>query len=109
MEAQIAPVFGIIPQDWNNDGHLDLLIAGNYYEREVETTRSDAGTGQVLLGDGSGNFEVMRPFESGLTAIYDVRAIQMIKDKSGTPLILVANNNLRMQVFQLNKAFQEAM
>lgn len=57
--AQPAPIFGILPRDWNGDGHMDVFLAGNYYEREVEATRSDAGSGTLSLGNGKGDFEAL--------------------------------------------------
>ena len=39
-------------EDFNQDGNLDILVAGNLYTAEVETPRNDAGIGLVLLGDG---------------------------------------------------------
>ena len=100
-EAQISPIFGIVPYDWNNDGHLDLLTAGNYYEREVETTRSDAGIGSILLGNGAGNFKAVLSVESGLNAYKDVRDVKLIKDSKSDPLIIIANNNDYLEFYRL--------
>ncbi|MCH8903830.1 MAG: VCBS repeat-containing protein [Bacteroidetes bacterium] len=33
--AQFSTVFGIIPEDFDKDGHMDLIIAGNLYVSEV--------------------------------------------------------------------------
>jgi len=57
MLAQISSVNDFIVEDFNTDGHLDILLAGNLYHAEVETARNDAGYGLLLLGDGKGNFE----------------------------------------------------
>ena len=97
--AQSFPVFGIIPKDLNNDGVLDLILAGNYYEREVETTRSDAGIGLILLGDGKGGFKPMPAYETGIAAYLDVRNILLLNNKS-KPLLVVVNNNEGVQVYQ---------
>ncbi len=99
--AQSSPVNGIILKDWNNDGHLDILLAGNYYEREVETTRSDAGIGTVLLGNGKGNFDDIPPFETGMRAYFDVRNLLLLNNKS-KPLVMVVNNSLGVQLYQHN-------
>jgi len=100
--AQIAPVHGIVANDWNHDGHTDLLVAGNYYNREVETTRSDAGTGYVLLGDGSGSFTAMPSDRAGLAMINDVRDLAAISTPEGMT-ILVANNDGPVQAYQWSK------
>jgi len=56
--CQSAPVFGMITDDFNNDGHDDILITGNSYSTEVSTGNYDAMTGLLLAGDGKGHFTV---------------------------------------------------
>ena len=94
------PINGIIIKDINKDGNLDLLIAGNMYNTEVETPRYDAGTGLVLLGDGKGNFNPLSPGESGFYVARDVKDIALIRQK-GKELVLVANNGGALQVFEM--------
>src|SRR6185437_1121499 len=31
MEAQLAPIFGLLPGDFDGDGHVDLVAGGNFY------------------------------------------------------------------------------
>jgi len=100
MEAQISPVNGIVTLDVNKDGHLDMVTAGNYYQREIETTRSDAGVGSVLLGDGAGGFSAVPVAETGLGASGDVRDLALIEGGSGA-FVVVANNEDLVQVFKL--------
>ncbi|MEM9820802.1 MAG: VCBS repeat-containing protein [Bacteroidota bacterium] len=101
-QAQIAPTYGIVVSDWNKDGHQDLLLAGNYYQREVETTRSDAGIGQILLGDGKGQFEAMPTAKTGLKLYKDVRDVRMILDDRKNAVLLVANNDAALEVYRSN-------
>ena len=77
-----------------------MVIAGNFYVSEVETGRADAGTGLVLLGNGSGEFEVMNVVESGFRADKDVRDLALIKGVDGTDIIVVANNNDKVQLIK---------
>ena len=102
-KAQIAPIYTIIPTDFDNDGDIDLFVAGNYHNREVETTRSDAGTGLILRNDGKGNFTPLSTIESGIYASLDARDAVLVEvgpDKR--KVIIVANNNGPAQVFGLN-------
>ena len=55
-EAQIAPVFGILPYDVDGDERLDLLLSGNDYGMELQQGRADAFNGLVLLNRGNWNF-----------------------------------------------------
>lgn len=100
MEAQIAPINGFAVHDWNEDGQKDILFAGNFFHREVETTRSDAGVGQILLGNTDGDFHAMPSSETGLRANRDVRALTMLKTASSKPLVVIANNDSGVQVYE---------
>ena len=102
-KAQIAPIYTIIPTDFDNDGDIDLFVAGNYHNREVETTRSDAGTGLILRNDGKGNFTPLSTIESGIYASLDARdAVLVEAGPDKRKVIIVANNNGPAQVFGLN-------
>ena len=100
--AQVSPANAIIPGDYNGDGQVDLLIVGNNFDAEVETPRYDAGTGLFLRGDGKGEFEPVRVYESGFYAAGNARDMVLVNlaGKKGK-LILVANNNAPLQVFRI--------
>ena len=57
--AQMAPLNGMIAEDINKDGFLDIIICGNDYGTEVSTGRYDAMNGLVVLGDGKGSFRTL--------------------------------------------------
>lgn len=97
--AQTAPIFGLLLNDWDKDGHTDILLAGNYHQREVETTRSDAGVGQLLLGNGKGGFEPMPTYETGIYAAFDVKNLLSLENQS-KPLLLVVNNDEGVQMYK---------
>ncbi|MCH8904833.1 MAG: VCBS repeat-containing protein [Bacteroidetes bacterium] len=108
VEAQFSTVFGIIPEDLDHDGFLDLLIAGNFYVSEVETGRADAGVGLFMKGNGKGQFTPVRITDSGFNASKDVRDLALLKRKATLgSLILVGNNNDAMQVFRVKPLFEE--
>ncbi|MDX1477627.1 MAG: CRTAC1 family protein [Saprospiraceae bacterium] len=98
--VQVAPIYGIVVHDLNGDNVKDLLLAGNYYNREVETTRSDAGVGSILLGNDSGGFDYVHPAKTGVIANGDVRNVVALSG-GGRELIVVANNNAPFQFYQL--------
>ena len=104
VQAQFSTVFGIVATDYNKDGYQDLIIAGNFYVSEVETGRADAGIGLCMTGDGKGNFVPVPVTKSGFSAREDVRDLKILKAADGSVLILVANNNGKLQVFRRNKS-----
>lgn len=103
LEAQISPINGSVVSDVNEDGLLDIIIAGNMHGSEVETSRADAGIGYVMLQQPDGSFQTISNLESGFFANKDVKDIQAISlGKEGQLAILVTNNDEEMQLFSLN-------
>ncbi|MEP5340281.1 MAG: VCBS repeat-containing protein [Algibacter sp.] len=100
IQAQISPIKASLVDDFNHDGFKDILVVGNHFGVEVETTRYDAGIGSVFLGDGKNNFHQVKQTESGFYTPHDVRSINWIKqgDKKG---LIVTNNNAPISVFIL--------
>jgi hypothetical protein len=94
--AQISAVFGILYDDFDNDGLDDIIIAGNLYNSERETPRGDAGQGLFLKGDGKGGFQVIRGYDSGLFIPGDVKklkAIQLGEGPSARKGVIAGINN----------------
>lgn len=100
-EAQFSAINGIVVSDFNNDTILDILIAGNKFEVEVETTRADASIGQLFLGTEEGDFKTINYLESGIFLPYNVKDIQAIK-LGNTIGILSAVNDDQIRLFALN-------
>jgi len=100
-QAQISCINGIVPYDYNDDGNLDILVAGNMYGSEIETPRNDASYGCLLLGDGKGNFSTLSVSESGVFIKGDTKGIEKIKSKNGL-FIIAANNSDRPTLLKLN-------
>ncbi|MCH8330294.1 MAG: VCBS repeat-containing protein, partial [Bacteroidetes bacterium] len=101
VESQFSAVFGIVANDFNQDGNLDLLISGNFFVSEIETGRADASIGLYMTGNGNGEFQAVKVTESGFNTPLDVRDMVMLGSATdGSILILVANNNDKMQMFR---------
>ena len=100
--AQIAPIRGIIAHDVDGDGNLDLIVAGNLYDTEPNTTPADAGNGLWLKGDGRGHFTPVPPVASGFLAPRDVTALALIQTPAGKA-VLVANSGDSLQAFMVGR------
>ncbi len=100
IAAQIAPINGMVVDDVDGDGHLDVLLIGNDYGNEVFSGRYDAATGLVLLGDGKGNFEPVRSFDSGFLVPGDAKALVRLISPGGKPMYLATQNRGPLKPFQ---------
>ena len=98
LAAQLSTVNGIIVHDFDGDGKKDILIAGNKFDVEVETTPADASPGVFLKGLGKMEFQSTMPMQSGFFAPYNVKDIQPIQLKNKWA-ILVSSNNDSLRVF----------
>ncbi len=91
--AQISSINQILIDDYDKDGHLDALIAGNLYASEVETPRNDAGYGLFLKGNGKGNFNAVPVTKSGFFVPGDVKDMATIKVGFKSYIIAAKNND----------------
>ena len=93
-EAQLSTVNGILINDFDGDGKKDILIAGNKFDVEVETTPADASVGVFLKGLGNGNFKSTKPSESGFFTPWNVKDIKPLQMKNGIAVLVSSNNDL---------------
>ncbi|TDB67586.1 RNA-binding protein [Arundinibacter roseus] len=91
-QAQQAPVFGIVPHDFNHDGHNDLMLTGNFFPNEVHMGRQDASRGLLVLGNGKGDFKALSKQESGLNIRGDMRGTLMLSTPNRTLFLTAVNS-----------------
>jgi hypothetical protein len=100
--AQIAPMNGMIAEDINADGLMDLLMVGNDYGNEIFIGRLDASIGAVLLGDGKGRFRSTTPRESGFLVPGDAKALVKLTAYTGAPVYIASQNRGTLLAFAPN-------
>jgi hypothetical protein len=98
LQTQFAPVFGMLTGDYNDDGHLDILMTGNSYSTEVSTGNYDAMSGLVLTGDGHGNFNTFTSTVTDFNAEGDSKGLAQIF-VNNKKQVLVGSNNSRLKGF----------
>jgi hypothetical protein len=98
--AQFTNQNSILISDIDKDGAEDLIMAGNFYQVEVEAIRNDAGIGLLMKGNGKGDFESVQFVKSGLYIDGDVKDMEtiIIGDKR---VILAAKNNDYLQAVEI--------
>lgn len=101
VEAQFSKPQSILADDYDNDGHTDLLLLGNFFSYRTQLGESDASLGLFLRGTGDGNFETVSPSEAGLFADGDVRGAVQVKNRSGERKLVIAKNDDAVQVITI--------
>lgn len=101
--AQIAPMQGMVAEDFNGDGYSDLLLATNDYSPIPAQGRWGGGVGWLLLGksEGASLFEVIPPEESGWLVAGNAKALVRIDiDHDAKPDAIVSQNNQSTLAFR---------
>jgi hypothetical protein len=101
MEAQFSPVMAVVADDFDEDGHTDLLLAGNEFGVPPVLGRYDASYGLMLRGTGDGHFEPLDLSKSGLVLEGQVRHIRVVRRATGGSLLVVARNDDKVQVLRI--------
>ena len=101
--AQISSVNGILTEDFNQDGFIDILLAGNFYPFRTEYGPSDASMGLLLLGNGKGKFDPVPWGQSGFWVGGDVRNMQLLNGVPPKKYVVIARNNDKMSLIRFVK------
>jgi hypothetical protein len=100
IEAQMFPIFSFLSDDFNHDGHSDILAVGNWYAVQPDFGRYDAGYGLLMLGDGTGNHKAQTFEQSGFYVKGEGRDIKSVTTAKGLQKIIVSRNNDSVLVFK---------
>ena len=104
FEAQLAPIYGMLPYDYDGDGLLDVLMVGNDFGMELQQGRADAFNGLVLHNAGKNNFTPLSMEQSHFVVPHDARALVRIAVQNNTKeLILSSQFRDDLKVFSSNK------
>lgn len=101
--AQFSPIYGILLEDLNQDGNLDIVIGGNFFGTRVKYGRYDANKGTYLMGDGKGGFTPLNNNESGLDVDGEVRDIILLEQSDKDRMLVFVRNNSALQVYKINQ------
>ncbi|MGA1249412.1 MAG: FG-GAP-like repeat-containing protein [Candidatus Kapaibacteriota bacterium] len=90
--SQSAPIYGTQLMDINADGNLDIIHAGNFYGPDRDSWRFDAGIGEVLTGDGKGNFTAVENTQTGFFVTGEARSMIAIPNKETEELMVIVGS-----------------
>ena len=103
MAAQVSMLNGMVVDDYDGDGNLDVLINGNDYGTEVSVGRYDALNGLLLKGNGKGAFEPLSILQSGIYIPGNGKALVKLQSSGGNYLVAASQNRDELKVFQLKR------
>jgi hypothetical protein len=99
-QAQFSVLNGMVAEDFDGDGNLDLVISGNDYGTEVSTGRYDALNGLFLQGDGKGGFRPETILASGIYIPGDGKALAALRGAGGRYLLAAGQNQGPLKLFE---------
>jgi len=99
-EVQYTSYYTALAKDVNQDGLLDILPGGNYYDCNVQMGRYDADNGSVLMNTGD-SFVLENISYAPLAS--PVKQIKEIQLADGTEGILFAQNGDSLRLFRVLK------
>jgi hypothetical protein len=105
-QAQISVLNGMVVEDFDGDGNLDLVVNGNDYGTEVSVGRYDALNGLYLKGDGKGNFSALSILNSGIFIPGNGKALVKLRSQSGGCLLVASQNKGPLKIFLLKRQGQ---
>ncbi|HVK97627.1 MAG TPA: VCBS repeat-containing protein, partial [Flavisolibacter sp.] len=100
LEAQTAPVYGMIAEDVDGDGNLDIMMVGNDYGMEPYSGRHDAFNGLVLKGGGNGTFSAFSVEESGFFVKGDGKGLARIHTSKNEDIWIATQNADSLLVYK---------
>ena len=99
-EAQFSPIYAMSLLDYNKDGNMDLVMAGNQSSIRIRMGVIDANFGQLFEGDGKGNFKYIPQGKSGLSITGDTKSLQVV-NINGAEYLLIGTNNVGVITYKL--------
>ena len=103
LSTQYSCINGMLAEDIDGDGNLDVLINGNDYGTEVTIGRYDACNGVLLKGDGKGNFSALSILQSGWFVPGDGKSLAKFKNAAGATLIAASQNKGILKIYKIKR------
>ena len=104
--AQVSVINGMLADDFDGDGHLDVLINGNDYGTDIAIGRYDAMDGLLLKGNGEGGFTPLTIQQSGIYIPGNGKALVRLAGGKGEYMVAASQNKDLLKVFELSTRVQ---
>ena len=98
--AQYSIINGMIAEDFDGDGNLDICMNTNDFSTEPGNGRYDALNGLVLKGKGNGQFIPLSMVESGIFISGDGKGLSKLKAADGNLLLAATQNQGPVEIYK---------
>ena len=103
-EAQVSALNGMVADDFDGDGNLDLLINGNDFGTDVSIGRYDALNGLLLKGDGKGDFKPLINYaRAGYICRGDGKGLVKLRNAHNAYMLAASEHLGPLRLFELNR------
>ena len=101
-EAQLAPIYAILPLDLDGNGSTEILAGGNQYRAKPQVGIYASSYGTYIEVGHDGRMKIRGNADSGFFVQGEIRDIKTIRI-GGVKHILVARNDDTLKIFKLIK------
>ena len=91
-QFQLFPIYDFLLEDFNTDGYIDLLAAGNFLRAKPEIGSNMGGHTALGMGNGSDSFKFVMNSKTGISISEEVRSIESLYIKDKQALVFGINN-----------------
>jgi hypothetical protein len=103
ITTQYSCINGMLAEDIDGDGNLDVLINGNDYGTEVTVGRYDACNGVLLKGDGKGNFSPLTILQSGWFVPGNGKSLVKLRNAFGKTCFVASENKGPLRLYETKR------
>jgi len=100
--AQLAPIYGILIQDDDENGTREIMSGGNQYKAKPQIGIYASSYGSLIEVGKDGNMNLSENFDAGFFVQGEIRDIKTIHI-AGEKYILVARNDDSLKIFKQTK------
>lgn len=101
--AQVSVLNGMVADDFDNDGNLDVCLNTNDYGTDPTMGRYDALNGLVLKGDGKGGFKPLSILQSGIFISGNGKGLSRLRGADNSYLVAATQNRGPIQIYKSKK------
>lgn len=99
--AQISPAYGVVIDDFDGDGTMDILLGNNFFASQPETSYLDGGLSWLIKGLGDHKFSCVWPNRSGISNLGDTNGLGVADlDLDGDLEAVFLQNNGPVRIYQ---------